>query len=251
MVDQSLGDLSSCVDTLGWTTDLGLVLEEDEEWSCDSFAHSNLCADGAASPLLSTFFPYASGLSDLSFAGTDGLTPDIACCECGGGLLASNLTDTLRSWRLVIYGNDPESMSVPAPTGTTSPVATFPIGSSPTITFPISTSPLPSVAFPTSTSPTSKPQTATSPTVTSLTGTFPSGTFPTITFPTVTSPIAASQNAASPLSQSPLMPTNTATAPATAPTNDGGASSGIQISTSETYRFGLISLGVLMFTFFL
>ena len=149
VVDQSLGDLSPCIDTLGWTTDLGLVLEEDEVLSCDSFARSNLCADGAAGPLFSTTFPDASGLSDPFLAGTDGLTPDIACCECGGGLLASNLTDTLRSWRLVIYGNDPEAIiattqspNAPTPTSATSPVATLPTGTSPIAASPTNQSPL-------------------------------------------------------------------------------------------------------------
>jgi subtilisin family serine protease len=129
VVDQSLGDLSSCVDTLGWSTDLGSALNEDEALTCEYFAFSNLCVDGVQGTLFFTIFPGTIGLSDPILAGTDGLTPDIACCVCGGGLPASNLTDALHSWRLAIYGSDPEAItlttarpSAPTPTSATSPV---------------------------------------------------------------------------------------------------------------------------------
>lgn len=146
IVDQSLGDLSSCIDSVGWFTDLGSSLAAEETWDCDFFAALNLCADGEEGPLFSSSFPNAIGLSDPFFVGTDRLTPDVACCACGGGLVASNLTDTLHSWRLVIYGSDPEasivpnpSPFVPAPT-----TATFPVASNPSS---IASTP-PSVASP-------------------------------------------------------------------------------------------------------
>jgi subtilisin-like proprotein convertase family protein len=138
VVDHSLGDLSPCIDTLGWSTNLGTLLNEDEVFDCDTFSFAGLCVDGAQGPSFFTVFPGTAGLSDPFLAGTDGLTPDIACCICGGGLPASNLTDTLQSWRLVIYGSDPEApttlTNAPTPTSDTSPTVLLPVNQSPAST---------------------------------------------------------------------------------------------------------------------
>ena len=120
VVDQSSGDVSSCIDTLGWSTTVNSEVEEEDAFGCDQFAQ--VCVNGTEGPLFSTVFQGLSGLSDPLLVGTDGLTPDVACCACGGGILASGLNDTLRSWRLAIHGNDPEAVIVSNP----SPVASTP-----------------------------------------------------------------------------------------------------------------------------
>jgi subtilisin-like proprotein convertase family protein len=108
IVDNAQGDLSTCIDTLGWSVELPVDESQNTSLGCDQLSASNACVNGAEGQLFSTYFPGATGLSDPALAGTDGLTPDIACCACGGGLTASNLADMLGSWRIVIYGNDPK-----------------------------------------------------------------------------------------------------------------------------------------------
>jgi subtilisin-like proprotein convertase family protein len=107
IVDQSAGDLSTCVDLLDWSIDVQLSDEpEPLVIDCGVFERAELCVDGTEGPLFTTFFVGVSGVSDPSLADTEGRTPGDACCVCGGGAVASSLRDVLSSWRLAIYGND-------------------------------------------------------------------------------------------------------------------------------------------------
>jgi subtilisin-like proprotein convertase family protein len=152
--DQTAGDVSSCVDSLDWSlnvTSEGGVVDID----CSYFQLYELCVNGTAGLNFFLDFPGAVGLSDSSLSNEDGLTPADACCACGGGLAATSVQDQLVSWRLVVYGNDPElvqsSPSGSAPTSvptqvvaqTSSPTQVVPSNAddaSPSITAPSPTS---------------------------------------------------------------------------------------------------------------
>ena len=104
LVDQKPGDVTECLDFAGWKAGIdpigGVV-----EWECFVFSILEICKDGAQGPGYAEFFS-GGDISDPAFANENGITPDIACCECGGGNAASEITDVLRSWRLVVYGHD-------------------------------------------------------------------------------------------------------------------------------------------------
>ena len=76
------------------------------------------------------------GLTDPSLADENGLIPDLCCRECGGGSPASELIDTLRSWKMIIYGHDQQESEQTnnqdpdnnqEPNATTPPAVTFPV----------------------------------------------------------------------------------------------------------------------------
>ena len=116
IVDQSAGDVSTCVDYLDWSTNITFLTAngvENVTSNCPVFQSFGLCENGTETLDFYANFPGVSGLSDPRLADADGITPDVACCECGGGRAASSLQDLLVSWRLVVYGNDPASVSPP------------------------------------------------------------------------------------------------------------------------------------------
>ena len=93
-------ELDSCYSLPNWV----VFLEEDFVITCESLASGGCCVDG-------TYYdtsPECSVPSD-----EDGLGPGDACCECGGGG-PSTASNTLRSWRLEVYGRiDPEHTGRP------------------------------------------------------------------------------------------------------------------------------------------
>jgi len=119
IVDQSPGDLSECVD-LPWSIDFA-----QEVIDCQFFLLSKACEDGGQGSMFSEYFDGVSDLSDVAFVDGNGVGPTDACCECGGGSSAALVDDSLRSWRLVVYGHDvlespPATPSIPT-SGSTSP----------------------------------------------------------------------------------------------------------------------------------
>jgi subtilisin-like proprotein convertase family protein len=121
IVDQSAGDLSTCVDLLDWSLGIQFLGElEPVPYDCGVFERAELCVNGTEGPLFADFFIGATGVTDPLLADASGRTPGDACCVCGGGTVASSLRDVLSSWRLAIYGNDPVLGQPPAPTETPS-----------------------------------------------------------------------------------------------------------------------------------
>jgi hypothetical protein len=113
IIDESIGDLTECIDIpavfayqyLFYCSDLPLM---------ENYLGETLCEDDQViSPLAS------------SIRGPDGISPASACCACGGGRASTDITDVLASWRLVVYGRSPvvESNSLPSAFPSVSPIA--------------------------------------------------------------------------------------------------------------------------------
>jgi subtilisin family serine protease len=147
IADQSFGDVSSCINTLDWSVNVTFTSLNGRETAvldCLSFQRAELCINGTEGPKLFTYFPDAVGLSDYIFANEDGLTPADACCACGGGVPATSLRDQLRSWRLVVFGNDPGLGH--APTSASAPTSSSMQAASPTANDPVPMARSPSLA---------------------------------------------------------------------------------------------------------
>jgi hypothetical protein len=182
IVDQSDGDVSTCVDLLDWSRSIQLPGDpEHVPYDCDSFERNEFCVNGMEGPLFTTYFVGLSGVSDPSLADASGRTPGDACCVCGGGAVASSLRDVLSSWRLAIYGNDPV------------------LGQPPPAPFVPTSQPL--------SQPTSTPQSKHTSTPSSTTGT---GTTSDITVDTTTQP-SQSTSAMNGSPSIPMLPTSTST----------------------------------------
>ena len=113
LVDQSAGDHTSCADLSDWLLTVGGV-----DIGCDLFQRFNACQGGGQGSGFFDVFGGATGISDPVFNDASGVGPTDACCECGGGTLAANTPDVLRSWRLMVYGHssggDSDSALAPA-----------------------------------------------------------------------------------------------------------------------------------------
>jgi subtilisin-like proprotein convertase family protein len=179
IVDQSAGDLSSCVDLLGWSINITVWnYPEPLPYDCGSFERNEFCANGIEGPLFVAYFPGVTGISDPFFADANGRTPADACCVCGGGAAASSLRDVLSSWRLAIYGNDPVlgqpqppslPTSTPLTTYTWAPTAAWSDFTSP----PTSAPSTPTAKVPTTMNVTLAPVTATSAATVTVAGAAP------------------------------------------------------------------------------
>ena len=130
LVDEAAGDVSDCVDVPDWALKVreGFV-------DCAFLEMSGACEDGGQGPEFGDIFGGLTGLSDPELADENGVTPDVACCACGGGTNASDVADMLKSWRMIVYGHGPVHSAVRTPTPvppTTSPTslakATFSLG---------------------------------------------------------------------------------------------------------------------------
>jgi subtilisin-like proprotein convertase family protein len=108
IADQKSGDIKSCVDLLGWTSTWNESL-------CAEFEILGGCSAGGIGPEFKTVFPNVTGLSDPALADSAGVTPDVACCACGGGESASLVKDIFRSWRLAVYGREENSNQTSTP----------------------------------------------------------------------------------------------------------------------------------------
>ena len=121
VVDQSAGDVSTCVDSLGWSANYTFLTSSTDlvtvNWGCQDLQRQEICSNGAEGIEFFEFFKDTTGLSDPLLANEEGLTPADACCECGGGVAASSVRDTLLSWRLVFYGSYLDAPITPAPGG--------------------------------------------------------------------------------------------------------------------------------------
>lgn len=130
LVDRSAGDVASCVDVSGWSIDLGdpgdpLVFD------CGDFAFLKICEAGAQGPGFYRYFATtATSISDPYFTNANGTSLTEACCECGGGVLATSVGDTLTSWKIAVYGHDGNSVAA-TPTTSATPTATTTAGSNP------------------------------------------------------------------------------------------------------------------------
>jgi hypothetical protein len=120
IVDKKPGDVSTCVDT---DADWGILTNETGP-------------DAISCPLIVSYGICANGTIDLEIADLNGVLPFVdvpfgptnetmseACCVCGGGIPADELSETLFEWRLVIYGRD---TNVTAPEPSESPDDTTP-----------------------------------------------------------------------------------------------------------------------------
>ena len=114
MTDISPGtEIESCYPISNWEVPFeGLVV------TCGLMAVSGCCVDG----------------KDLGCGvppNEDGVGPDDACCECGGGGQAPVSKNSLKSWRLEVYGriDAPDPSSGPSSSPSTSP--TIEVGFSP------------------------------------------------------------------------------------------------------------------------
>jgi subtilisin-like proprotein convertase family protein len=104
VVDESAGDVSECLDVADW-----LVTFADTDITCFFLTFWEACADGGQGPAFADVLQGFIGLTDPDLTDENGVTPDIACCECGGGMAPDTLTDMLHSWQLVVYGRDDET----------------------------------------------------------------------------------------------------------------------------------------------
>ena len=93
IVDVSQGDLVSCLEDGTWVDKDGI--------SCKDYTELLYCQDGAVGANWDTGW---GAFKD--YANSNGIGPEMACCDCGGGSLASEVKDKLGSWYLVVYGHD-------------------------------------------------------------------------------------------------------------------------------------------------
>ena len=156
IVDLSAGDLVECANVDAWS-----AVIDGAAYQCNFFENSESCLNGGQGPGFNATFAGYSGLSDPLLADLSGLTPDQACCECGGGEEVPNVDDVLFSWRLAVYGH-----TVVAPDTVPTPPAPAPQPVAPSTPTPVATpvlAPQPAPAAPTpATTPTttSAPQAA-------------------------------------------------------------------------------------------
>jgi subtilisin-like proprotein convertase family protein len=123
------GDVSTCVDTAGWSVNITSP-DGPFELDCGTFARLNACSNGGeGSSFYSLFTGIASGIDDPIFTDANGVSVVEACCVCGGGQSASAVKDALKSWRLAIYGHDGTSAPATPTSGKDVVTAT---GTSPT-----------------------------------------------------------------------------------------------------------------------
>lgn len=119
IVDRKAGVVSACVDT---DADWAIPCEEvspDCKVSCKLLETNGICRNGE--PDLALLDESGSlSLLDTPF-GTTNETMTEACCACGGGISADELSETLFKWDLVIYGRDVDGSAVEP---TVSPSAT-------------------------------------------------------------------------------------------------------------------------------
>jgi hypothetical protein len=106
LVDEEAGDVSECVDILDWVLEISNGFDL-VEFDCLIFEKGGLCEDGGEGPAFGDFFEGVTDLSDPLLADENGVTPDVACCACGGSKNASDVADMLKSWRIIVYGHGP------------------------------------------------------------------------------------------------------------------------------------------------
>jgi hypothetical protein len=132
LVDEAAGDVSDCVDTPDWAQKARDDFELVELFDCIDLEIFGACEDGGQGPEFGDIFGGLglTGLSDPWLADENGVTPDVACCACGGGTNASDVADMLKSWRMIVYGHEPAPSAVPTPMSPTSLAkAAFSLGS--------------------------------------------------------------------------------------------------------------------------
>jgi hypothetical protein len=115
LVDEAAGDVSDCVDIPGWAQKARDDFELVELFDCIELEIFGACEDGGQGPEFGDIFGGLTGLSDPELADENGVTPDVACCACGGGTNASDVADMLKSWRMIVYGHGPAPSVAPAP----------------------------------------------------------------------------------------------------------------------------------------
>jgi hypothetical protein len=104
IVDKKPGDVSSCVDTdADWGIPTGIPYPATI--SCQQLAlYYAVCENGVIDLLLADLWgilPYV----DVPYGATNDTMAE-ACCACGGGIPADDLSETLFEWQLVVYGRD-------------------------------------------------------------------------------------------------------------------------------------------------
>lgn len=94
--DLRVDDPTECIDLPYRTTYLNSPID------CPYIRTQGLCINGAPDPAT-----FGSGEDNelLTFR-FEGFTMQEACCACGGGFTTNDFQDTLRQWRLVVYGRD-------------------------------------------------------------------------------------------------------------------------------------------------
>jgi len=113
LLDTKQGDApTGCVDRPWELPDDGQII------TCDRIAAAGWCADGVRNPAGDLDENLAKFLFDS--VADDGRTSQDACCACGGGFNADDVTE-LRQWRLVIYGRSQDGSTSQAPVESPSP----------------------------------------------------------------------------------------------------------------------------------
>ena len=98
VTDKKRGHVEECVDAPFSMVYTGVTV------SCRYLEEYSICANQG---LVEDFF--ATGDFDPLLVAQDpknGMTLESACCVCGGGVDRSSYTDTLRQWKVVVYGHE-------------------------------------------------------------------------------------------------------------------------------------------------
>ena len=100
IVDKKPGDVSSCVDTdADWGIPTGTGDPYPETLSCQLLEIAGVCKDGIFNLLVAESLGILSEVG-LPFGATNE-TMSEACCVCGGGIPADDLSETLFEFRMV------------------------------------------------------------------------------------------------------------------------------------------------------
>jgi len=116
VTDSRSGDVFECSDLPDW-----YITVVDVKVECATFRALELCVDGQVGDEFFDLFGVFARQDDADFANEDDVTPDQACCVCGGRIETSAVPDILSSWRLVMYGHETSALDVPAASTDTVP----------------------------------------------------------------------------------------------------------------------------------
>lgn len=122
LIDQSQGDLDVCVDLPDWSKAIG-----ETQFDCAIMETLQVCQGGVEGPGFSIFSGVTTGIDDVFFTDENGIAMTDACCVCGGGAVASTVSDVLRSWRIAVYGHNSATPSATLSPGATAPIPTLPL----------------------------------------------------------------------------------------------------------------------------
>jgi subtilisin family serine protease len=112
IVDLVRGDVSDC-GSQAWSGTIG-----DQFVDCNYLESMNFCADGQLDPTGALSQEWYNAIFTYK---DNGVLAEQACCACGGGMTASQLSDQLKQWTLVVYGTN---QTLPSPGGSTPAPAT-------------------------------------------------------------------------------------------------------------------------------